>query len=278
MSCHRKEAPHRPVRHVFAAVLGIGLALAGQPARAGALPASVTSSGTITYCSAITLPPMEFFNAQQQPEGVDIELGDGLARRLGVKAKWINMPFAGLIPALLAGHCDAIISQLFIKPPRLKVINEIPYMYSQEAVLLKAGSPKIATLADLSGKKAATVTGTTATDLLKEASDGLAKAGKPPIDIVMFPENTPALQQLQFGQVYAYGVAYETALYYGKIAAGQFEVGGPPYFKILTGIGVSKDQPGLEAALKDALAAMMKDGTYAAIFTKWGIEADMLPH
>jgi polar amino acid transport system substrate-binding protein len=242
-----------------------------------ALPERIATAKTITYCSAITLPPMEFFNAQQQPQGVDIELGDQLAARLGVKAKWLNMPFAGLIPALLADHCDAIISQLFIKAPRLEVIDEIPYMNSQEAVLLKAGSPTIATLADLSGKKAATVTGTTATQLLQAASEDLKKAGKAPIDIVMFPENTPALQQLQFGQVYAYGVAYETALYYSKIAPGQFELGGPSYFKILTGIGVSKNQKPLEEALKTALAGMMKDGSYAAIFKKWGLEDDMLP-
>lgn len=270
----------RPSRtRLFGAPLGAILALTATiPANAAPkLPERIASTKTITYCSAVTLPPMEFFNAKQQPQGVDIELGDELARRMGLKSKWVNMPFAGLIPALLADHCDAIISQLFIKPPRLEVIDEIPYMNSQESVLLKAGSPKIASLADLSGKKAATVTGTTATQLLQAASADLVKAGKPPIDIVMFPENTPALQQLQFGQVYAYGVAYETALYYGKIAPGQFEVGGPPYFKILTGIGVSKSQPDLEAALKTSLAGMMKDGTYAAIFKKWSLEDDMLP-
>lgn len=190
------------------------------------------------------LPPMEFFDEKQQPVGVDIELGEALASRLGLKAKWLNMPFSGLIPELLANHCDAIISQLFIKPPRLEVIDQIPYMNSQEGVIIKAGAPKIKSLAELSGKKAATVTGTTATNLLEEASQELVKAGKPPITVVKFPENAPALQQVQFGQVYAYGVAYETALYYGKVAAGQFEVGSPPYFKILTGIGVAKKNHG----------------------------------
>jgi polar amino acid transport system substrate-binding protein len=264
-----------PRAALLAALFGAAL---GAAQAGAALPERIAATKTITYCSAITLPPMEFFNAKQQPEGVDIDLGDQLAKRLGVKSKWINMPFAGLIPALLADHCDAIISQLFIKAPRLEVIDEIPYMNSQEAVLLKAGSPKIATLADLSGKKAATVTGTTATQLLEEASETLKKAGKPPINIIMFPENTPALQQLQFGQVYAYGVAYETALYYAKIAPSQFEVGGPSYFKILTGIGVNKKEQALEGDLKAALADMMKDGSYAAIFKKWGIEDDMLPH
>ncbi|OYV40941.1 MAG: hypothetical protein B7Z81_01510 [Acidocella sp. 20-61-6] len=45
----------------------------------------------------------------------------------------------------------------------------------------------------------------------------------------------------------------------------------------MTGIGVSKSTPGLEAALKKNLDAMMADGTYAAIYKKWHLEADMLP-
>ncbi len=246
-------------------------------ADAAALPDRIAASKTITYCSAINLPPMEFFNDKQQPVGVDIELGDAIAGRLGLKAKWLNMPFAGLIPALLADHCDAIISQLFVKAPRLEVIDEIPYMNSQEGVIFKAGTPKIGSLAELSGKKVATVTGTTATNLLEDANKDLAKAGKPPINIVAFPENAPALQQVQFGQVVAYGVAYETALYYAHLDPRQFEIGSPPYFKILTGIGVSKNQKPLEAALKTELDGMMKDGTYAAIFKKWNLEEDVLP-
>jgi polar amino acid transport system substrate-binding protein len=246
-------------------------------ADSAALPADVMASKTITYCSAVNLPPMEFFSAAQEPQGVDIELGTAIAKRLGYSAKFVNIPFAGLIPALLAGHCDAIMSQLFIKPPRLKVIDEIPYMYSQEGFILKAGAPKLSGPEALSGEKAASVTGTTATDLMTKANAALAKAGKPPITIVMFPENTPALQQVQFGQVAAYGVAYETALYYANLDPGQFEVGGAPYFKILTGIGVSKQEPGLKAALTGALAGLMKDGTYDAIYKKWNLVADMLP-
>ena len=126
------------------------------------------------------------------------------------------------------------------------------------------------------GRKAATVTGTTATILLEKANKKLAAEHKPLIDIVMFPEGTQALQQLQFGQVDGYGVAYEAARYYSHIAPTQFEMGGPPYYRIATGIGLRKDEQGLNTGLRDALAAMMKDGTYAHIFTKWDLQIDML--
>ena len=46
---------------------------------------------------------------------------------------------------------------------------------------------------------------------------------------------------------------------------------------ILTGIGVAKNQPGLEATLTSALHDMMTDGSYAAIFNKWHIGVDTIP-
>jgi len=265
--------------HCLRALAAIAGALFCATAAAQAAPPlspEMQKSKTIRYCSAVNLPPMEFMSPETKPEGVDIDLGNAIAKGLGVKPVYINMPFAGLIPALLADHCDAIISQLFIKEGRLKVIDEIPYMVSHEAVLVVQGGPRVPNLLALSGQKAATVTGTTATILLNKANDELKAAGKPPINIVMFPENTQALQQLEFGQVAAYGVAYETARYYAHIAPTKFAIGGPPYFKIATGIGLRKDEKTLNAGIRTVLAGMMKDGSYAAIFKKWDLGIDML--
>ena len=255
-------------------------ACAGTSARAAPspmLPASVATAGKITFCSFVDLPPVEFMDPSSKPIGSDIDLANGIASRLGVKAEYNNMPFAGLIPALLAGHCDAIISQLFIKPPREKVINFIPYMYSHEVLLLKKGTTGINSLEDLSGKKVAAVTGTTATNLLEDENTKLKTAGKTPIDMVMFPQNTAALQQLQFGQVVAYGVAFEAAAYYAHTQPELFETGGEPYYKILTGIGLRKDETQLQAAMAKAFADMRKDGSYHQILVKWAITQDELP-
>ncbi len=275
------DTTRRRAGRAFALVLA-ALSLPGLVASAAAapspmLPPAVAKAGKITFCSMISLPPVEFMSPVGKPIGSDIELADGITKRLGVKAEFINMPFAGLIPALLASHCDAIISQLFVKPPREKVINFVPYMYSHEVILLKKGTPGINSLADLSGKKVAAVTGTTATNLLEDENKKLIAAGKTPINMIMFPENTQALQQLQFGQVAAYGVAFEAAAYYIHKDPQLFATGGKPYYKILTGIGVRKNEPKLQAAMVHALAEMRKDGSYNKIFVKWGITQDELP-
>ncbi|HUC64630.1 MAG TPA: ABC transporter substrate-binding protein [Stellaceae bacterium] len=275
----RRGAWHagRRLALLLAALVAPGALAPVHAAPSSLLPPDVAKAGKITFCSFVDLPPVEFMDASEKPVGSDVELAQGIASRLGVTADFNNMPFAGLIPALLAGHCDAIISQLFIKPPREKVINFIPYMYSHEVILLKKGTTGIDSLADLSGKKVAAVTGTTATNLLEDENAELKTAGKPLIDMVMFPESTPALQQLQFGQVTAYGVAFEAAAYYAHKEPELFVTGGKPYYKILTGIGLRKDETQLQQAMATAFAQMRKDGSYHQILVKWDIEQDELP-
>lgn len=275
----RPARPHAQILTALALAAAAAGALSAGPARAAAqaLPASVASTKTVVFCSALSQPPLEFYDQNQEPVGSDIELGNELSKRLGLKTKWINIPFSGLIPALQAGQCNAIMSQLFIKPQRLQVINELPYMWSQEILIFKKGSKVVDDPVEMSGKKVATVTGTTATVLLEQANEKLKKDGKPPVTIVEFPQGTDAFQQLMLGQVDAYGAAYEIGTYYDKTNPNEIVTGKKPFYKILTGIGIRKEDAGLSEAFESQLAAMMKDGSYAAIFKKWGLESDMLP-
>ena len=270
---------HTPARRTLAKLAAACLALAaGLPIAATAqtsLP-KLTSAGKITFCSALTQPPFESLTADGKPEGIDVELGTELAKRLGLGAAWNNIPFAGLIPALQAGQCDAILSDLFVKEERMRVLDFVSYMYSQEVLMVKSGTTGINSLADLSGKKAATVTGTTATQLLEAASKELTDAGKPAINIVMFPENTQALQQLQFGQVDGFGVAYEIAEFYMARTPGTFKQGGPAYFKILTGIGFRKDGTQLRDAMQHGFDDLRADGSYDKLLAKYHLEDDSL--
>ncbi|MEX6509041.1 ABC transporter substrate-binding protein [Jiella sp. M17.18] len=269
-------APRGLARLLAASLLGAALTSGAARAADDDLPASVASSKTVTFCSSLSQPPLEFVDQNQNPVGSDIELGNALAKSLGLKTKWINIPFSGLIPALQAGQCNAIMSQLFIKPQRLEVIDELPYMYSQEILIFKKGATVADDPVDMSGKKVATVTGTTATVLLEDANKKLKAAGKPLINIVEFPTGTAAFQQLVIGQVDAYGAAYEIGTYYDKQNPDEIVAGSKPFYKILTGIGIRKDEPGLSKAFEKQLAALMKDGTYQAIFKKWDLATDML--
>ncbi|MBV8429324.1 MAG: ABC transporter substrate-binding protein, partial [Hyphomicrobiales bacterium] len=219
-----------------------------------------------------------FLDESTKPVGSDIDIGREIAKRFGVKDEWNNIPFKGLIPALLAKQCDAVISQLFDKPERREAIGLVDYMNSSEALLVAAGNPKkLHKLEDLSGVKVAVENGTTIADLLAEQNKAFQASGKKPIDIVVFPKDTDALQQLQIGQADVYGTTLETAAFYMSKAPGVFEVGGPAFHQILTAIGYRKDDQALGSSIQKAIDAMKADGSLKAILKKWQIEGDMLP-
>jgi polar amino acid transport system substrate-binding protein len=257
------------------------LAAAGLSAAAKAAevapPAAIASAGKIVFCSDISGPPLGYFDENNKPIGSDIEIGMEIARRMGVEAQFSNTPFDGIIPALQAKHCDAILSQLFDKPKRREVVDFVDYMYSSEALLVHKGNPRnIHSLDDLSGVKIAVENGTTIQSLIDEQNKKFAAAGKPPANIVVYPKDSDALQALQIGQVDVYGTTLESAAYFMQKASNVFDVGGDPFAKILTGIAVRKGDGELQAAIQKAFDGMRADGTYMKILTKWHLEGDTL--
>lgn len=251
---------------------------ASAPASPAVSPPAVINAGKIVFCSDISSPPIEFMDANNQPTGSDIALGNAIAAQLGLEPSWQNIPFSGLIPALQASNCDAIMSQLFDKPARRAVINIVDYMNSSQALLAASGNPKhVQTLDDLSGLKVAVEDGTTIQSILQDQNTKFKAANKAPIDIVVFPKDTDALQQLQIGQVDIYGTTLETAAYYMGKSPNTFEVAGKPFAQILTGIGVAKANTTLTTAITTALGTLKSNGTYLQILTQFGIQADALP-
>ena len=243
-----------------------------------ALPAgALGQSGTIRFCSDISSPPLEFYANGQQPTGSDIDLGNAIAAKLGVKAQWVNTAFAGIIPALQAGHCDAILSQLLDKPARRAIVNFVDYMNSSEAIMVRKGNPDHVTgLSTLCGLSVAAETGTTVADFLTAQSKTCTSSGKKPIAVQTFLRDSDALSQLGLGHVAAYGTTVESGGYDITKNGGMFELAGPPFGQIATGIATAKKNTALHGAIATAFAALQADGTYGQIMTKWGLAPDEL--
>ena len=242
------------------------------------VPASALGQpGTIRYCTDFSAPPMEFYINGQQPTGSDVAIGNAIARELGLKPQWVNTAFAGIIPALQAGHCDVILSELFDKPSRRGVVNFVDYMNSSEAVLVRKGNPRhVSGIAGLCGLNVAAETGTTITDYLAQQSKVCVAHGKKPISAATFLRDSDALNQLVLGHVDAYGTTVETGAYDMSKNPGMFQIAGPPFGQILAGIATNKQNTALHRAIAAAFAALQRNGTYQKIMTKWGLKLDIL--
>jgi polar amino acid transport system substrate-binding protein len=235
-------------------------------------PPNIKSAGKITYCVDISFPPFESYAPGNKPIGSDIDMGTAFAKMMGVKAVWRNTGFDGIIPALQAKQCDAIMSGLYDKASRRKVVDFVDYARLGNSIVVPKGNPHhVGRLADLSGLKVGVESGTTLKLQLVATNKKLSAAGKKPMTIVTFPKDSDAFQQLIAGNVDAYYTVTSTAAYYGKKTGGRTQIAGPQVSAFPFGVATRKSDSQLHQAFAKALAALRSSGQYTAILKKWGI-------
>lgn len=194
--------------------------------------------------------------------GFDVDVWAEIAKGLGRKWRLQPMEFDALIPALQTHNIDVVVSQLFIKPERQKVIDfSIPYYKSGLVAITRVDNTTIHTVSDLVGKTIGTETGTTGVDYINEHIKGAMVAQMPTIN--------DALLALQAGRSDA--VVYDTPvlLYYASTAGkGKVRVIHPTLEGRDVAVGFPKGSP-LVSPTNAQLTAMKADGRLKALDVKW---------
>ena len=236
-----------------------------------AAPSAIASAGTLVFCSDITYPPEESYKqGTTTPEGSDIDIGSYIARKMGVKARFDNTGFDGIIAALLAKKCDAVISGMNDTPERRKQVAFVDYLKVGQSFMVKSGNPEnISGIASLAGKAASVETGTTNKDYLDAQSKKLQAQGKKGIKVVTFPKDTDAANALKTGKVDAYFGDAPVVAYYIEKDPSSFSIGGTPVNPISIGIAIRKSDTELQSAVTQAVRAAYADGTMDKILTRW---------
>jgi polar amino acid transport system substrate-binding protein len=244
-------------------------------------------AGQLNVCSDIPYPPLEYFDAQGNPIGSDMEIAAGLAQRLGLKLVVVNTVFDFIIQAVNGNKCDIIISDQNITTDRVKAVDMIPYFQAGQAFAVLKGNPAaIAAELDLCGKKVGAETATTeiqyleGTDLYK-ASGGLKKkctdAGKPAPEAVPFEKDSDAFLALTAKQVDVYFADLPVVAFYVQSQPDQFEQAPiTPLSPIKAGISVPQKHTAVLDGVKAALVAMMNDGSYLTILKKYSVDGGAL--
>jgi len=229
---------------------------------------------TLTFCTDPTYPPAEFYQVQQvgtvtlkrQLVGADIDIGTAVAKRLGRPVSFVDTPFDQIIPALLAGQCDAIISFMNDTPQRRRQVTFVDYLAAGQLILLPKGAPAVSQVSDLYGRTVSVAQDTTEQQFL-QAQNAHAPAGRT-IKILSFATEDDAIYALQHGAADAYfgdaPIVIAAASADSSLAVGAQLV--PP---IPVGIALRPGDP-LQAQIAQAIKAMYQDGTMGTILSKWG--------
>ena len=252
-------------------VLLAALAVAATAAFAAVAAPARHAGGTLTFCSDITYPPEEFY-VGTKAAGSDIDIGTAVAKELGKTAKFTNTGFDGIIAAVLAKKCDAIISGMNDTPSRAKQVDFVDYLSVGQSLMVKKGNPShVKNLASLAGKSVSVEVGTTNKDFLDAESKKLKKQGKAGIKVQSFPKDTDAAAALKTGRVDAYfGDSPVVAYYIQKDKS--FAFAGAPVNPIPVGIALRKHDAN-EPAVRKAIKALYANGTMKRILAKWHMSA-----
>jgi len=232
-----------------------------QPAEEPAAEFTTIEEGKLLAGSDTEFPPFEFIEGDEV-KGFDVDLLTAIGEKLGLEVVFMTEIFDTLIPTLKAGgKFDVIASGMTIKPDRqLEIDFSDPYYDSNQSLVMPKGStyngPE-----DLTGKKIGVQSGTT--------GEAWAKENIQDATLVPFNSATDAFAALQAGNVDAVVNDLPVSAELLKEDDRGMEIVAQIPTGEQYGFGVSKDNPGLLAAINKALAELKADGTYNEIYQKW---------
>jgi polar amino acid transport system substrate-binding protein len=241
---------------------------------ASEVPASIKSKGTLTVAADASYAPNEFIGSDGHTvEGMDADLAQALAGVMGLKAKVVNATFDSIIPGLAAHKYDLGMSSFTDTKEREKTVNFVTYFSAGTSFYEKAqGGPPVTGLASLCGLTVAVEKGTTQQADSTGQSGKCTKAGKKSVKVLTFPDQNGANLAISSGRAQVGMADSPVADYQVKKSGGQFKLVGTPYGTAPYGIAMPKDLK-LEKPVLDGLKALMSNGKYKAILTKWGIQS-----
>jgi polar amino acid transport system substrate-binding protein len=248
---------------------------------AAKLPAAVKSKGTLTIATDPTYPPNEFkFGNSPDVIGMDMDMGNAIAKVLGLKVSVLEISFDGILSSVQSGRADIGMSSLTDTKDREQTVDFVNYFKAGTSTMVRKCNPKgIKINLDLCGRKVGAENGSTQLDSMdpaKESDPGsLVKtckdAGKQPPTSQGFPKQTDVNSALQADRIDAYLADTPVVDFALAQNAAAFEkVGGDegvaPY-----GVAVPKNAGTLKDAIQAAIKQLKSDGSYDKILKNWGI-------
>jgi polar amino acid transport system substrate-binding protein len=233
--------------------------------------AKLKRAGVLVFCSDVAYPPLEFYpDGTTVATGSDVDIGTEIALRLGVVARFDDMPFGNLVGTLAAKKCDAIMSGLNDTEQSRASADFVDYMAVGQSLMVRTGNPKrITDLAGLSGTTVSVESGTTNADFLAQVSAEFVSAGRPAIDIHSFPTDTDAANAVKDGGAYAYFGDSPAVAFYVYDDPSSFAFGGRPIDPVPVGVAIRKTDTEFRDAVMRSVEAMYADGTMCRILGHW---------
>ncbi len=224
----------------------------------------IKARGTLVCGVRDSTVPFGFIDEQtKQLTGFDVQLCDGIAAFMGVKAEYKTVSSATRIPMLTQGSVDVILATMTHSIARDDTVDfSITYFDAGQRLLVKKDGG-IASAADLKDKRVGSVKGST--------SEKNMKTAQPDCTVVSFDEYPQAFLALKQGKVVA--VTTDEPILVGLKNSdpdpSQWEVVGDFIASEPYAVGMVENDSKLRDAVNFALMDMWRTGKYQEIYARW---------
>jgi polar amino acid transport system substrate-binding protein len=233
------------------------------------LPPDIAKRGSIKVAIVPNYPPMEFRDpATNTLTGFDVDLGEALGRKLGVKIVWEETSFDQMMPAITTGRVDAILSGMTDLASRHDAAIFVDYLHNGPRFFTQTS--RAAEFKDATALCGKTVGASRRTSFPKEiAAWSDAHCGGAPIKFVGTEGSADARTQLKQGRLDAAVQGGETLPYVMDLEPGAYSPIGDVFAMQFTGLALGVKEKALQQAVVEALDSLIADGSYRALLAKW---------
>lgn len=204
--------------------------------------------------------------------GFDADLGEAIARKIGVPVKWIPKPFEELFDSLAESRVNLIISVVTITAPRREkfAFSESYFQAGQIFAIRKDSAKTIMTVADLKGKKVG-VHGQTTAHIFAQNDPRLQGA-----EIVPCPSIDSALLNLDTREVDAVVAGFPVLVQSVGKSFPNLTVVGKPLSNEQKGVVLRKGEDKLLQVVNETIRELKSQGKLEEMGRKWFQDYDRI--
>ncbi|MEV5884218.1 ABC transporter substrate-binding protein [Streptomyces sp. NPDC052020] len=247
---------------------------------AAGVPRKIRARGTLEIAgSSGSAAPLTFRATDDRTViGVETDIAHLVADVLGLEPRIHTVSWENVFVGLDSAKYDVGFGNITVTEERKEKYDFATYRKDNLGFAAKKGSGlKVDGPKDVAGRTVAVSSGTNQEKLLVEWSEENERAGRKPVDINYYQNDTDTYLALRSGRIDLHLGPHPTAAYHAA-TTGQTEIvgtysGGGATLQGLIAATTKKDS-GLVKPLADALDEVIGNGTYAEVLKRWGLSGE----
>lgn len=226
---------------------------------------TTVTPGKLTMSTNAAFPPYEMTADDGSFEGIDVEIAEAIADKLGLELQIDDMDFDAALLAAQTGKSDMVMAGVTVTDERQTVMDFSDTYANGIQVVIVPEDSDITSIDDMTGKMIGVQRGTTG-DLY--CSDTVENGGFGEENVTPYDNGLTAVQALMNGQVDCVVIDNAPAQEFVKANPG-LKILDTEYANEEYAIGVAKGNTQLLDAINGALAELKADGTVQSIVDKY---------